>query len=91
MIHATKRTVRGRRKHMREADPYLIKWAEEAKPNTCVVCGESMTYCLDRHHTISPKKIIWLCASCHRIFDKGGGIKELKERRKLRELRKFLK
>jgi len=71
---------RGKKVKMHEADPFLLKWMEKAKPNRCIVCGESMVFCLDIHHTISPKRKVTLCASCHRVFDKGGGIEQLKIR-----------
>lgn len=79
-------TVLKRKQKQKEAVAYLKKLNKQAMPNYCIVCGEPNQYCLDVHHPEgrkkNPKFKIKICASCHRVFDKGGGLKQLKERRK---------
>lgn len=84
--NTAKRIVKDRIKKQIEAIPFLIKCSKSSKNGSCVVCAEFVYYCLDNHHLEGRKKnkqsCVSLCASCHRIFDKGGGREELKLRRK---------
>ena len=81
-----KTTIRSRKRKMRQAAKYLEKWDRESRESICVACGEFMKECLDDHHphgkAKKPHYTVILCASCHRIFDKNGGLNELKIRRK---------
>ena len=94
-----KGTQISRKKKTKEAAPYLIELDKQVGPLYCIVCGEFFEYCLDKHHPDKkayPRLRVTVCASCHRVFDKGGGLLELKERRKRyykynMELRKRLK
>lgn len=79
-------TIAGRKHKELEAAPYLNKWDKESREGVCVVCGEFIEKCLDGHHPYgkakNPHYTVMLCGSCHRIFDKTGGLCELKMRRK---------
>lgn len=80
------KTIRRRRVEQEKAKGFLRKCFTDSTKDVCIVCGEFMTYCLDHHHIETKKKNsrdkVTICASCHRIFDKMGGIEELKSRRK---------
>lgn len=61
-------------KKMRETFPRLKVWEKDANQHTCVVCGEDMRCCLDKHHNVDENgkktgKTVYLCGSCHRIYD----------------------
>jgi hypothetical protein len=81
-----KRTIAKRKEKTQETNSLIMEWNKSAKPNTCIVCGESNQHSLDKHHPEgkdkNPHFIVTICASCHRVFDKGGGKEELIERRK---------
>jgi hypothetical protein len=85
VIATAKKTVEERIKKMVEAAQDLEQWDKESGEGVCVVCGEFISKCLDSHHPYSkadrPNYTVTICASCHRIFDKNGGLDELKERR----------
>jgi len=70
---------------MVESLPFLEKCAKDASADTCIVCGETNNFCLDKHHpytkAVDPDTTVSLCASCHRIYDRGQGLNMLKERR----------
>ncbi|MDG6916942.1 MAG: hypothetical protein JRM85_05035 [Nitrososphaerota archaeon] len=85
VIKTTRATVALRRKLMEESIPFLERCANDAPIGTCIVCGEPNPFSLDKHHPygreVDSKTVVLLCASCHRIFDKGGSLDMLKERR----------
>jgi hypothetical protein len=78
-------TIAKRRKLMAKSVPFLKKCARDARDGVCIVCGEPNRFCLDNHHihtkAIDPISIVLLCASCHRVYDKGGSLEVLRERR----------
>lgn len=80
-----RRTNEGRRERMSEAAAYLEERSKESPDGVCVVCGDFMDKSLDEHHPYikakNPICKVSICGSCHRIFDKGGGLDELKERK----------
>mgnify|MGYP001609190974 CR=1 FL=1 len=78
------KTIERRKDKQNEAIPYFKEWGKKSPKGVCVVCGEFMKNCLDKHHPEGRKNnwTIEICASCHRIFDKMGGVEELIERRK---------
>ena len=82
-----KKTAKDREKRQLEAIRYL-KWCDKHKSreDICIVCGDFMPDCLTWHHPEGKKKNpnfkVILCGSCHSVFHKKGGLKELKERRK---------
>ncbi|MFH0978972.1 MAG: hypothetical protein V1837_06770 [Candidatus Woesearchaeota archaeon] len=77
------RTIATRMSSMKRAAPFLLKW-DKLVIGKCVVCGEGFEWSLGPHHVFGGNKgpTVTLCGSCHKVFDKQGGIKELKARRK---------
>ena len=58
---------------------YLVKQSIRAKPDTCVVCGDSRPVVLQNHHANRKKTIeVKLCANCHDIVRRGI-LKDLKK------------
>lgn len=83
--NTTKRTIKKRTEKMSEAASFLEEKSKEGPPGICGICGDFMERCLDGHHpytkAVNPHCKVTICGSCHRIFDKGGGLDELKTRR----------
>lgn len=79
------KTIEARKKVQELSLPFIRECEKDAPAECCVVCWEMNRYCLDWDHPrgrrIDPIYKIRLCASCHRIYDKGGGLEELHERR----------
>jgi len=63
-INLTNLTYDGIHYHIKKVKP---------KPNYCTICCKKtkklQLCCIDHIYTLNPKDYIWLCISCHRIFD----------------------
>ena len=74
-------------KKQEESNPFLLDCAKNAPVNmpVCVVCWEVNYACLQEHHPngrqVYPNSTVTLCASCHAVYTRGGGLQELQERR----------
>jgi hypothetical protein len=51
---------------------YLKVLKEKARPNTCIVCGDSRPFVLQVHHADPERKTeVILCANCHDTVRRG--------------------
>jgi len=63
-INLTNLTYDGIHYHMKKIKP---------QPNYCTICYKKskklQLCCIDHIYTLNPRDYIWLCISCHRVFD----------------------
>jgi|YelNatPaOPRAMG01_1025707.scaffolds.fasta_scaffold81646_3 uncharacterized protein with PIN domain len=71
-----RRVAEHRRQIMVQVKDLLKKWDKEMKgKEICVVCGDNLPKTILQRHHLDPRnkkseETIWLCASCHNIFNK---------------------
>ena len=78
------RVAEHRKKLMLGAKDLLKEWSKSVEgKEVCVVCGDGAPKTILQKHHLNPydksEKPIWLCASCHNIFNKAKETTKLDE------------
>jgi len=78
-----KRVAEYRKQLMLGVKDLLKEWSKNVEPKVCIVCGDDEPKTILQEHHLDPfnksEGKIWLCASCHNIFNKAKETTKLSE------------